>query len=142
MLVYRSNYQFEGMQYVSKELCSYLVVRRTQSTLSSIVVVRLPGKQEMQGSIPCEEDYPFVPFCCHSITLLLSHNRIFESNLRPEKSLDFSSRAGSKFMQPIFSMKDVNTTPTWIKQMILACHILYEYDESLSVNFYQLIKIR
>jgi len=34
------------------------------------VVVRLSGKQEMQGVIP------FVPFCCHSITLLLSHNTI------------------------------------------------------------------
>ncbi len=48
-----------------------LVVRRTQSTLSSIVVVRLRGKQEMQGSMPCEED-----FCCHSITLLFSHNEL------------------------------------------------------------------
>ncbi len=52
-----------------------LVVRRTQSTLSSIVAVHLPGKQERQGSIPCEGDYSFVQFCCHSITLLLSHNR-------------------------------------------------------------------
>ncbi len=36
--------------------CSSLVVRRTRSTLSSIVVERLPGKQDMQGSIPCEGD--------------------------------------------------------------------------------------
>jgi hypothetical protein len=48
---------------------SPLVVRRTQITLSSIVVVCLPSKQEMQGSIP------FVPFCCHSITLVLSYNK-------------------------------------------------------------------
>jgi hypothetical protein len=30
----------------------------------------------MQGSIPCEGDYPFVPFCCHPITLLLSNNSL------------------------------------------------------------------
>ncbi len=52
--------------------CSPLVVRWTQSTLSSIVIVRLPDKQEMQGSIPCEGDCSFVPFCCYFITLLFS----------------------------------------------------------------------
>ncbi len=53
---------------------STLVVKRTLNTLSSIVIVRLPGNQEMPRSISSERDYPFVPFCCHFITLLLSHN--------------------------------------------------------------------
>jgi hypothetical protein len=30
----------------------------------------------MQCSIPYEGDYSSIPFCCHSITLLLSHNTI------------------------------------------------------------------
>jgi len=54
--------------------CSRSVVRRTYNTLSSIVVVHRPDKQEMQGWIPYERDYPFVPLCYHSITLLFSHN--------------------------------------------------------------------
>ncbi len=43
---------------------------------SSIVVACLPGKQDMKGSIPCEADYPFVPFYFHSIMLLLIHNSV------------------------------------------------------------------
>ncbi len=46
--------------------CSLLVIRRIKSTLSSMVV-RLPGEQEMQGSIPYERDYPLVLFYCHFI---------------------------------------------------------------------------
>ncbi len=35
----------------------------------------LLGKQENQGSIPCEGNYPFVPFCSHS----MSHNKKTQS---------------------------------------------------------------
>ncbi len=35
----------------------------------------MPGKQEMQGSIP------FVPFCCHSMTLLLSYKKLFQKGI-------------------------------------------------------------
>jgi hypothetical protein len=56
------------MEYVLHPKYSPVVVRRTQSTLSSIVVVRLLDKQEMQGPIRYKGGYPFVPFCCPSIT--------------------------------------------------------------------------
>jgi hypothetical protein len=65
----------DGSYDPSGSAFSPLAVRRTESILSSIAVVRLSGKQEMQASIPCERDHPFVLFCCHSVTLLLSHNK-------------------------------------------------------------------
>jgi hypothetical protein len=70
-------------QYRSKPVNRWLaglpVTGRSPAPVLSliIVVVRLSGKQEMQGSILCEGDYPFLPFCCHSIVLLSSHNKLY-----------------------------------------------------------------
>ncbi len=89
--VTHDNILIQGKQECLDSLCVHLKCRSIQlesqrvsrfksyfiqkcSTRTSIVVVRLPGKQEMQGSIPCEGDYPFVPFCCHSIPLLERKN--------------------------------------------------------------------
>ncbi len=46
---------------VTSEVFPYGCKADTEYTLSSIAVLRLCGKQEMQGSIPCEGIYPFVP---------------------------------------------------------------------------------
>ncbi len=59
-----------NLSFVLHPKCSPLVLRRTQSTLSSIVVVHLLRKQEMPR---------FDFFSSHSITLLLSHNNLIEN---------------------------------------------------------------